>query len=184
MAQRDDLLVWMDFEMTSIVDPLVDSITEVATIITDKDLTIIAEGPQIVVKADMDRFNQIPADVLEIHKKSGIIDRVRESTTTLAQAEEQTLAFISQYCTSGSAPLCGNSMTLDRTFMRLQMKKLYAYLHYRNIDVTSIKELARRWRPEFFETARKMKEGKTHRAMDDIKGSIEELRYYRENWLK
>lgn len=182
--QRNDLLVWMDFEMTSIVDPQVDTITEVATIITDKDLNIIAEGPQIVIKADMDRFNHIPPEVLEIHKKSGIIDRVAASTTTIAEAEDQTLAFISEYCTPGSAPLCGNSMTIDRTFMRLQMQKIYFYLHYRNIDVTTIKELARRWQPEFYEAAQKMKEGKTHRAMDDIKGSIEELKYYRENWLK
>ncbi|MBU6310553.1 oligoribonuclease [Patescibacteria group bacterium] len=184
MAQRDDLLVWMDFEMTSIVDPTVDTITEVATIITDKDLQIIAEGPQITIQADMDRFNHIPPEVLEIHKKSGIIDRVRASTTTIQEAEAETLTFISTYCAPQTAPLCGNSMTLDRTFMRLQMHDLYFYLHYRNIDVTAVKELARRWRPEYFEAAQKMKEGKTHRALDDIKGSIEELRYYRENWLK
>jgi oligoribonuclease len=182
--QRNDLLVWMDFEMTSIVDPQVDTITEVAAIITDKDLNVIAEGPEIVIQADMDRFNHIPADVLAIHQKSGIIDRVRDSTTTLPEAETQMLAFVSEYCVPSTALLCGNSMTLDRTFMRLQMPQLYAYLHYRNIDVTAIKELAKRWRPEFYETAQKMKEGKTHRAMDDIKGSIAELKFYRDNWLK
>ncbi len=182
--QRSDLLVWMDFEMTSIVDPSIDTIIEVATIITDKDLNVISEGPQIVIQADMDRFNHIPLDVLELHKKSGIIERVAASPTTITEAEDQTLEFISRYCAPGSAPLCGNSMTIDRTFMRLQMKKIYFYLHYRNIDVTTIKELARRWQPEFFEKAQKMKEGKTHRAMDDIKGSIAELKFYRENWLK
>ena len=184
MNQRDDLLVWMDLEMTSLLDPNIDTITEVAAIITDKDLNIVAEGEPVVIKADMTRFDQIPADVLAIHQNSGIIERVRESTTTMAEAEEQVLAFVSQYCTPGSAPLCGNSMTLDRTFMRLQMPKFYGYLHYRNIDVTAIKELARRWRPELYEEAQKMKEGKTHRALDDVRGSIAELKFYRDNWLK
>lgn len=184
MNQRDDLLVWMDLEMTSIVDVAVDSITEIATIITDKDLNIVAEGEDIIIKADMARFDQIPTDVRAIHDKSGIIHEVAKSTITESEAESRVLAFLQMHVTQRSSPLCGNSIYMDRIWIRNRMPKLNEYLHYRNIDVSTPKELAKRWRPDLYAEAEKMKEGKTHRAMDDIKGSIAELKFYRENWLK
>lgn len=184
MNQRGDLLVWMDLEMTSIVDVRIDSITEIATIVTDTDLNVVAEGEDIIIKADMARFDQIPADVRAIHDKSGIIHEVEKSTVTEAEAEERVIAFLEAHVAPRSSPLCGNSIYMDRIWIRNRMPKLNEYLHYRNIDVSTLKELAKRWRPDLYEAGEKMKEGKTHRAMDDIKGSIAELKFYRENWLK
>lgn len=184
MPQRDDLLVWIDLEMTSLVDPTVDSITQIATVITDKELNVIAEGEEITIHADAKRFDEIPLEVRAMHSDAGLIPSILASTVTEAEAEARAVAFIQQYVAQGTSPLCGNSIWSDRRFLIARMPQLNAYLHYRTIDVSTIKELARRWRPETYEVARKMKEHKTHHALDDIRGSIEELKLYRENWLK
>jgi oligoribonuclease len=184
MIQRDDLLVWIDCEMTSLVDPAIDSITQIATVITDKELNIIAEGEEITIHADAKRFEQIPQEVRDMYQDSGLIPSIVASTITEAEAEERVLTFIKQYCTPQSSPLCGNSIHSDRMFIKPRMPKLNEYLFYRNIDVSTIKELARRWRPDLIEEVIKMKANKNHHALDDIKGSIEELKFYRDNWLK
>lgn len=184
MAQRDDVLVWIDLEMTSLVDPTIDSITQIACIITDKDLNIVAEGEEITIHAEAARFEEIPLEVRAMHSDAGLIPSILASTVTEAEAEDRVLAFIQQYVAQGTSPLCGNSIWSDKRFLMARMPKLNAYLHYRTIDVSTLKELSRRWRPEVYEVARKMKENKTHHALDDIRGSIKELRHYRENWLK
>ena len=184
MNQRQDLLVWMDLEMTSLVDVRVDTITEIAVVITDNDLTIVSEGPDIVIHADPKRFDDIPADVRAIHDKSGIIPEVLKSTVTHGEAEKAVLDFVKEHVSPQSSPLCGSSMHMDRMFLYTYMPDLYNYLHHRNIDVSTIKELARRTRPELYAEAEKLNEHKKHRALDDIKASIAELKFYRDNWLK
>ncbi|MCL9972417.1 MAG: oligoribonuclease [Candidatus Pacebacteria bacterium] len=184
MAQRDDLLVWIDLEMTSLVDPRVDSITQLAAIITDKDLNVVAEGEEITIHADPEQFEHIPEDTKEVYRQSGLIPSIVASTVTEAEAEERVLAFVSAYVARGTSPLCGNSIYNDRMFLKFRMPTLNEHLHYRNIDVSTFKELARRWRPELYAEAQQMKAHKTHHALDDIRGSIAELKLYRERWLK
>lgn len=184
MTQRDDLLVWIDLEMTSLVDPRIDSITQIACVITDRDLSVVAESEEITIHADQRRFDEIPEDTRRMYEDSQLIPKIIASTVTEAEAEERMLSFIKRHAVNKSAPLCGNSIHGDRMFLKLRMPALHDYLHYRCIDVSSIKELARRWRPEHFEAAAMLKLNKTHHALDDIRGSIEELRLYRERWLK
>ena len=184
MPQRDDLLVWIDLEMTSLIDPMVDSITQIACVITDSDLNIIAESEEITIHADPTRFEEIPQSVREMYADSGLIPKIIASTVTEAAAEERILACIQEHVREGSSPLCGNSIWSDRRFIMARMPRLNGYLHYRTIDVSSLKELARRWRPDLFDAAQKMKAHKTHHALDDIRGSIDELKLYRAAWLK
>lgn len=174
----------MDVEMTSLVDVNVDQIIEIAAVVTDKDLNVIAEGPDIVVHADKSAFERIAPDVFALHTKSGIIDVSVASTVTLAEAEKEMLAFLRIHTEKGTAPLCGNSMHMDRMFMKTQMPELYDHLFYRNIDVSTLKELARRWKPELYEEWQNMKGDKAHRAKEDILRSIDELKFYREKLLK
>jgi len=176
--------VWMDIEMTSLADVNIDQIIEVAAVITDKELTVVAEGPEITVHADLAAFDRIAPDVRALHEKSGIIEAAVSSTTTLAEAEKQMLAFLSEHIEPGTAPLCGNSVHMDRMFLKAQMPKLYDFLFYRNIDVSTLKELARRWKPELYDEWQDMKGDKTHRAKSDILRSIEELKFYREKLLR
>lgn len=170
----ENILVWMDLEMTGL-DPEKERIIEIATLITDERLHLIAEGPTIVIHQSdelleaMDDWNQ------EHHGKSGLIDKVKQSTVSESAAEEQTLAFIKKYTSERTAPLCGNSIWQDRRFIARYMPQLDNYLHYRNVDVSSIKELVRRWYPDL----EPFKKKKTHTALSDIKESIEELKYYR-----
>lgn len=170
-------MVWMDLEMSGL-DPARERILEIATLVTDKNLEIIAEGPELVVHqadellAAMDPWNT------KHHGGSGLVDRVKASTTTEAEAEAQTLAFLQEHVGEGKAPLAGNSVHQDRVFLAAYMPKLHAHLHYRNIDVTSVKELTRRWYPTEYDARPRKKSA--HRALDDIRESIEELRYYRE----
>ncbi len=180
--QRNDLLVWVDLEMTSIEDVLVDTITEIAVVLTDKDLTVVAEGPDIIIHADR--------ELLESRRWSPVgqfpeSDQLKElsvaSTITMREAEEQVLAFVRDYVELNSSPLCGNSIHSDRHFLKMQMPEFEKYLFYRCIDVSTLKELAKRWAPEVYQEAEKRKENKTHRAKDDILKSIDELRFYREN---
>lgn len=180
MAQDADNLIWIDLEMTGL-DPDQDLIIEIATVITDKDLTILAKGPELAVYqtekslAAMDEWNQ------KHHAASGLIQRVRDSVYNDADAEELTLEFLKQWLPAKASPMCGNSICQDRRFLYRRMPKLEAYFHYRNLDVSTIKELAGRWAPQLTDGFSKRA---SHQAMDDIIESIDELRYYREHFFK
>jgi len=173
---RDDLLVWVDLEMTGL-DPATCVIVEIATLITDGDLNLVAEGPELVIHASETELLRMDPVVVEMHAKSGLTERIAASTLTLAEAEQQTLAFVSQHCQKKSAPLCGNSVWKDKQFLEAYMPTLSAHLHYRMVDVSTIKELVRRWYPPTFAAPRKKE---LHRAMDDIRESIAELCHYRQ----
>ncbi|MDX1492137.1 MAG: oligoribonuclease [Pseudohongiellaceae bacterium] len=176
---KKQTLIWIDLEMTGL-DPETDRIIEIATIITDADLNIVAEGPVIAVKqssealAGMDEWNQ------RTHGNSGLIKRVQESTMGDAEAEAATLDFLLEYCEKNSSPMCGNSICQDRRFLARYMPALEDHFHYRNLDVSTLKELARRWKPEVLTT---LKKRATHQALEDIIDSIEELKHYREHFL-
>ncbi|HVM58858.1 MAG TPA: oligoribonuclease [Candidatus Paceibacterota bacterium] len=176
---RNDLLCWMDLEMTSVRDARKDQIIEIAVLLTDANLNVVAEGPDLVIHADAALFADIPDSARELHEKSGLIGEVAKSTITITQAEEQVLAFLKEHVEPKTAPLCGNSIHMDRHFLKLQMPKIDEYLFYRCIDVSTIKELARRWKPSIYEEAKARKGESAHRAMDDIKASISELAFYR-----
>ena len=178
MSQNDNL-VWMDLEMTGL-DPEHDVIIEIATIVTDGDLNIIAEGPVIAVSQPdvlldaMDEWNT------RTHGNSGLTQRVKESSIDAREAERQTLEFLQQYVKPGTSPLCGNSIHQDRRFLVKYMPQLEVYMHYRNIDVSTLKELAKRWKPEV--VASFEKKG-SHQALDDIRESIDEMLHYRQHFL-
>ena len=169
-------LIWIDLEMTGL-DPEKHVIVEIATIVTDEQLSIVAEGPEIAINhpehilAAMDEWSR------KHHQSSGLLDRVKASAYTCQQAEQKTIDFVSQYCKKNQSPLCGNSVWQDRLFLLKHMPRLEDFLHYRIIDVSSIKELVKKWYPSlpFF------KKPKAHLAMNDIKASIEELKFYRQN---
>ncbi len=177
---RSDHLIWIDLEMTGL-EPERDRIIEMAVIVTTSDLELVAEGPVIAVHqpeavlALMDDWNQ------RTHGESGLIDRVKQSTIGESEAEQLILNFLGEHCDAGTSPMCGNSIGQDRRFLARYMKALETYFHYRNLDVSTLKELARRWQPEI---AAGVKKKGTHQALDDIRESIEELRYYREHFLK
>lgn len=179
-SPRDDLLCWIDLEMTGL-DPLQNVIVEIATLITNRDLEIVAEGPEIVVHASEEHLGRMVNVVRKMHDKSGLTERIRASTSNLADAERETLVFLKQHLKERSAPLCGNSIWCDRMFLKLQMPAIDAWLHYRTVDVSSFKEVATRWGVQGIAGA--PRKGDQHRALDDIRESIEELRHYRENWL-
>jgi len=173
------VLVWMDLEMTGL-DHTSDVIVEIATIVTDDDLAIIAEGPDIVVHQTDDVLARMDPFVVEMHTRSGLLDAIKASTTTLEDAGARTLEFIRQHAPEPrTVPLCGNSIGTDRRFLAAYLPEIEDHLHYRSIDVSSLKELVRRWYPRVRQ-ARPQKLG-AHRALDDIRDSIDELRYYREN---
>jgi oligoribonuclease len=177
---KTSTLIWIDMEMTGL-EPDSDRIIEVATLITDADLNILAEGPvlaihqQDTVLAGMDEWNQ------RTHGDSGLVARVRASKVNEDSAEQQTLDFLRQYAEPGSSPMCGNSVHQDRRFMVNYMPLLEAFFHYRNLDVSTVKELARRWRPELSAGLTKQS---SHQALDDIRDSVNELRYYREHFFR
>lgn len=180
MPQDPTHLIWLDMEMTGL-NPDGDRIIEVAMIITDSQLNVVAESPVIAVHQPdsvldaMDDWNK------NTHGKSGLVARVKASTMSEAQAEQQLLDFLQQYVPAGKSPMCGNTICQDRRFMARWMPQLEAYFHYRNLDVSTLKELCKRWRPEIAKGV--VKKGK-HEALADILESIEELRYYREHFLK
>jgi len=180
MAQDSQNLIWIDLEMTGL-DPDSDLIIEIATVVTDKDLNILAQGPVMAVHqsdaalAAMDDWNQ------HHHGQSGLIERVKTSKIDDAEAERLTIEFLKQWVPENTSPICGNSIGQDRRFLYRYMPKLEAYFHYRNIDVSTLKELAARWAPEVKDGFNKVS---SHQALDDIIESIEELRYYREHFIK
>lgn len=177
MAQNANNLIWIDCEMTGL-NPEKERLIEIATIVTDPHLNVLAEGPVFAIHqsdellADMDEWNT------RQHNQSGLVERVRASTVTEAEAEARTIEFVRQYIAAGKSPMCGNSVYLDRRFLELYMPTLASYFHYRTIDVSTLKELALRWAPRVYSGVQK--ESK-HLALDDIRESITELRYYREH---
>jgi len=177
---RDDLLCWMDLEMTGL-DPQRNVIIEIATLLTDAQLNVVEEGPEIIIRAsDADLSRMIPI-VQKMHNKSGLTEKVRRSSMSIADAELETLGFLKEHCKKGKIPLCGNSIWCDRMFLKIQMPKLDGFLHYRCIDVSSFKECATRWNVAAISGA--PRKGDQHRAMGDIKESIAELLHYKKRWL-
>jgi oligoribonuclease len=180
MSAKPDNLVWIDLEMTGLA-PDRDHIIEIATIVTDSQLNVIAEGPVIVIHqpepvlAAMDDWNR------RTHGESGLADRVRRSPFSAAEAERLTLEFLEQHAEAGASPMCGNSICQDRRFLAREMPALERFFHYRNLDVSTLKELARRWAPEVFAGLQKTSK---HLARDDVRESIEELRYYQQSLFK
>ncbi len=173
------MLVWMDLEMTGL-DHTSDVIVEIATLITDDDLNIIAEGPDLVVHATDEQLADMDPFVVNMHTKSGLLDQITASTITLEAAGAETLAFIKEHVPEErSVPLCGNSIGTDRRFLAAYLPEIEEYLHYRSIDVSSVKELVKRWYPDL--DANRPRGQGSHRALDDIRESVRELVYYREN---
>ncbi|MBA0168166.1 oligoribonuclease [Pectobacterium sp. CFBP8739] len=173
-------LIWIDLEMTGL-NPDRDRIIEIATLVTDANLNVLAEGPVMAVHQSDSQLALMDDWNVRTHGASGLTDRVKASTTDERAAELETLAFLQKWVPAGKSPICGNSIGQDRRFLFRYMPELEAYFHYRYLDVSTLKELARRWKPEIL-TAFK-KQG-THQAMDDIRESLAELAYYRENFLR
>lgn len=180
MNDKLSRLIWIDLEMTGL-DPLNDQILEIATLVTDGELNVIAVGPNLAIHqeesvlAKMDDWNKTQ------HGKSGLIKRVQESTVSLQEAQELTLAFLKQYVAPNVSPMCGNTVCQDRRFLNRLMPTLEAYFHYRHLDVSTVKELARLWAPAVFKG---MTKNSAHLALEDIRESIAELQYYREHFFK
>ncbi len=178
-ARKKNNLVWIDLEMTGL-SPANDRIIEIATVVTDMHLNIVAEGPELVIHQSDERLNNMDQWNTKTHGESGLIDLVRASKIDENEAEKRTLGFVRRYATKNRSPLCGNSICQDRRFLDRYMPNLSAYLHYRHLDVSSVKELARRWRKDLIEENRL---NTKHRARDDIMASIAELRRYRDNFF-
>jgi oligoribonuclease len=173
------VLVWMDLEMTGL-EPARHVIVEIATLVTDDDLNIIEEGPDLVVHQDDTALAEMDPVVVEMHTKSGLLDAIRASTMTLEDAGAQTLEFIKKHVTEARrVPLCGNSIGMDRRFLAAYLPEIEEYLHYRSVDVSTVKELVKRWYPGLNNT-RPRKAG-AHRALDDVLESISEMKFYRDN---
>jgi len=180
MPQSPNNLVWLDLEMTGLL-PEQDCIIEIATIVTDSELNVLAEGPIFAIHQSDEILNGMDEWNTRQHGRSGLTDRVRESRTTTLEAARETLDFIQKYVPAGKSPMCGNSICQDRRFMYRLMPELEAYFHYRNLDVSTLKELARRWSPEVYKGFRKES---SHLAMADIRDSINELKHYREHFIQ
>ena len=180
LKKSDQNLVWLDCEMTGL-DPEKERLIEIAIIVTGPQLTPRIEGPVLAIHQSDEVLDRMDKWNKGTHGKSGLIDKVKASTITVADAEAQILAFISQYVPKGDSPLCGNTISQDRRFLVKYMPKLEAYLHYRNIDVSTFKELAKRWRPEVYNAFKKQQK---HTALADVHESIDELEHYRTHFLK
>ncbi|HEY8024203.1 MAG TPA: oligoribonuclease [Burkholderiaceae bacterium] len=173
-------LVWVDMEMTGL-DPDNDRIIEVAVVVTDSNLNVLAEGPVFAIHQSDELLDGMDAWNKGTHGRSGLIDRVKASTVTEADAEKALIDFLKNFVPAGKSPMCGNTICQDRRFMVRGMPKLEAFFHYRNLDVSTLKELCKRWKPEI---ASGFKKHQKHTALADITESIEELRYYREHFIK
>lgn len=173
-------LVWIDMEMTGL-DPEENVVLEIATIVTDKDLNVLAEGPVIAIHQSEEELGKMDDWNVNTHTKSGLVARVKASEYDEAKAVAETLAFIRQWVPEHTSPLCGNSIGQDRRFMVKHMSDLEAFFHYRNVDVSTIKELVRRWQPELLD---QFKKSGSHQALDDIRESIAELQFYRAHVFK
>ena len=174
----DTMLAWMDLEMTGL-EPDRHVIVEIATLLTDDDLELIAEGPDLIVHATPEQLAEMDDFVTNMHTRSGLLDQITASTISLEEAGAQTLAFLQEHIPEArTVPLCGNSIGTDRRFLAAHLPEVEEFLHYRSIDVSTLKELARRWNPDALKTAPKKAGG--HRALDDIRESLEELRHYRQ----
>lgn len=172
------MLAWMDLEMTGL-DPGRHVIVEIATLITDDDLELVAEGPDLVVHAGPEQLAEMDDVVVTMHTRSGLLPEIQSSTITLEEAGAATLAFLKEHIPDArSVPLCGNSIGTDRRFLAAYLPDIENYLHYRSVDVSTLKELIKRWNPALLDKAPRKSEG--HRALDDIRESLEELRYYRD----
>jgi len=180
MAQDPNNLIWIDMEMSGL-GPDKDRVLEVAIVITDSNLNVVAEGPVKVVHQADDVFERMDSWNKSMHKKSGLIDRVKAATQNEAEVEAELIAFLALHVPENTSPMCGNSICQDRRFLARNMPKLEAFFHYRNLDVSTLKELAKRWKPGIM--AGFTKHGK-HEALADIHESIEELKYYKEHFLK
>lgn len=175
MSQDKNNLIWIDLEMTGL-DTIQDTIIEIATVVTDKDLNILAEGPVIAIHTEDAVLDKMDEWNTQHHGDSGLIERVQKSEYSLEQAQQATIEFLKDFVPKGASPMCGNSICQDRRFMAREMPELEDYFHYRNLDVSTLKELAARWKPEVL--TQFTKKG-AHLALDDILESIEELQFYR-----
>jgi oligoribonuclease len=175
-AAHEDNLIWIDLEMTGL-DPGADSILEIATVVTDKSLNILSEGPEFAIRHELLRLEAMDDWNRNQHRKSGLWQRVLDSTADLSGAEALTMDFLVRWVPPGKSPMCGNSICQDRRFLHRLMPRLERFFHYRNLDVSTIKELARRWAPEITKGFNK---DSAHTALSDVRDSIAELRYYRQ----
>jgi len=180
MPQNPNNLIWIDLEMTGL-DTQNDVIIEIATVVTDSELNTLAEGPVLAIHQSDEILNAMDEWNTKQHGNSGLTERVKNSTINEAEAEQQTIEFLRQYVPANASPMCGNSICQDRRFLARCMPALENYFHYRNLDVSSVKELAKRWAPEVFKGFSKES---SHLALDDIRDSIAEMKYYREHLLK
>jgi len=172
-------LIWIDLEMTGLV-PEEDNIIEIATVVTDADLNILAEGPSIAIHQDNKHLDSMDEWNTRQHTKSGLVQRVKESEISVVEAEKQTLDFLMKYVDLGASPMCGNSICQDRRFLYIYMPNLEKFFHYRHIDVSTLKELAVRWKPDVVTSSFKQSK---HLALSDIYDSINELKHYREHFI-
>jgi|SRR5438105_4595358 len=180
LPRSDQNLIWIDCEMTGL-DPEVDRLIEIAVVVTGPDLAIRVEGPVLVVHQSQEQLDKMDAWNKGTHGRSGLVDKVKASSTTEAEAELVLLEFIAQYAPKGTVPMCGNTIGQDRRFLVKYMPKLEAFFHYRNIDVSTLKELAKRWRPDVYNAFKKQQK---HTALADVYESIDELAHYREQFLR
>jgi oligoribonuclease len=176
MGENADRMVWVDLEMTGLEADSC-AIVEIATLVSDYELNVVAEGPCLVIHQPDEALAKMNAFVRDLHTRSGLLERIQSSNVTLDEAAEQTLAFLETHAHKGVSPLCGNSVWKDRQFLERYMPKVTSYLHYRMVDVSTIKELVKRWYPQPYHAPKKKE---VHRALDDIRESIDELRFYRQ----
>ena len=180
LPKSDQNLVWLDCEMTGL-DPEAERLIEIAVVVTGPNLEPRIEGPVLVIHQSDAQLDKMDAWNKGTHGRSGLIDKVKASTVTEADAEQQIIAFLSQYVPKGTAPMCGNTIGQDRRFLVKYMPKLEAFFHYRNLDVSTLKELAKRWKPDAYSS---FKKAQKHTALADVHESIEELAHYREHFLR
>lgn len=178
--KKENNLIWIDLEMTGL-DPERDRIIEIATIITDQNLNILAEGPVFAIHQSAEQMALMDNWNVTTHTASGLVERVKASDINELAAEQATITFLEQWVPANSSPICGNSIGQDRRFLYRYMPALEAYFHYRYLDVSTLKELAIRWKPEILDGIKKQND---HKALDDIRDSINELRYYREHFIR